>query len=501
MTTKVVKGSLWTLMGQVAPMAVSLVAMRYTIGLLGPDGYGLLTLVALIPNYFLFADFGMGMAAVRFGAAAYAEGDAVQEGRIVRTAALVAFAAAVPIALAMFLLSGTIISFFDEVPEAMRGEASIALKIASVTLVVTLLCSIVNTPQLTRLRMDLNTFINAGTRIAGLVATPVVIYLGFGVIGAVTVLLVAGVLNLTGHVLVSTRLLPSLAGTSIDRYKMPLMLKFGASLVAGSIGALFLANLEKVLLPKMVSVRALGFYTAAFTFITMMTLFSNAMIQSLIPAFSRLQSEHDRGQLQGLYARGIRLTLLGLAPAIVFLVIAAQPFFRLYLGEEFGRESPPLFYLLLFGLVFNVPAYLPYAAIMARGRTDLFAKLFFIELVPYLLLVVFLTQNFGALGAAVAWSIKTSAEGVLWFVLARRFTGLTLSDVRLERFALAAMIMLVPLAASLYFSVLNAAVVILFTLSFMVYVFVLWKIVLGREETAWITARLSSLAGRATLSL
>lgn len=225
------------------------------------------------------------------------------------------------------------------------------------------------------------------------------------------------------------------------------------------------------------------------------------MIQSLIPAFSRLQSEHDRGQLQGLYARGIRLTLLGLAPAIVFLVIAAQPFFRLYLGEEFGRESPPLFYLLLFGLVFNVPAYLPYAAIMARGRTDLFAKLFFIELVPYLLLVVFLTQNFGALGAAVAWSIKTSAEGVLWFVLARRFTGLTLSDVRLERFALAAMIMLVPLAASLYFSVLNAAVVILFTLSFMVYVFVLWKIVLGREETAWITARLSSLAGRTTLSL
>ena len=56
--------------------------------------------------------------------------------------------------------------------------------------------------------------------------------------------------------------------------------------------------------------------------------------------------------------------------------------------------------------------------------------------------------------------------------------------------------MLVPLAASIYFSVLNAVVVILFIVSFMLYVFALWKIVLGKEETAWISARVSSMLGR-----
>ncbi len=47
MTTKVVKGSLWTLIGQVAPLAVSFVTMPFTIRLLGAEGYGVLILVAL----------------------------------------------------------------------------------------------------------------------------------------------------------------------------------------------------------------------------------------------------------------------------------------------------------------------------------------------------------------------------------------------------------------------------------------------------------------------
>lgn len=477
-------------------MAVSFVTTSLTIKMLGAEGYGLLTLVAVIPNYFLFADFGMAMASVRFGSAAYAVGDELEEGRVVRTGAFVALMTSVPIALAMFLFSSSIMSFFEEVPEALRGEAVTALRIAAVTLVINFLCGIFNTPQLTRLRMDLNTFINAGSRIAGLIATPIVIYLGFGVVGAVAVLFIASLFNLAGHIVVSSRLLPTLLAWSIDREKLRPMLKFGGSLVVGSIAALFLANIEKGLLPKLVSLEALAFYTAAFTFITMTTMFSNAMIQSLIPAFSRLQSDESREQLQGLYARGIRLTLIGLAPGIVFLVIVAKPFFTVYAGESFGIESPPLFYVLLWGLIFNVPAYLPYAAIMARGRTDLFAKLFFIEMVPYLFVVVLLTQQFGAIGAAAAWSLKTSVEGVLWFVFARRFAGLTLSDVRFSGFFLAALIMLVPLAASIYFSVLNAVVVILFIVSFMLYVFALWKIVLGKEETAWISARLSVFLGR-----
>lgn len=57
MTTKVVKGSLWTLLGQVFPLGVSLITTPFVIRMFGAEGYGVLILVALIPTYLGFADF------------------------------------------------------------------------------------------------------------------------------------------------------------------------------------------------------------------------------------------------------------------------------------------------------------------------------------------------------------------------------------------------------------------------------------------------------------
>src|SRR5580765_3927840 len=98
MTTKVVKGSLWTLAGQVLPLIASLVATPFTIRLLGSEAYGVVILVGLIPTYFSFADFGMGIASTKFGSEAYGQGDTRKEGEVVRTAAVVAFLSSLVIA-------------------------------------------------------------------------------------------------------------------------------------------------------------------------------------------------------------------------------------------------------------------------------------------------------------------------------------------------------------------------------------------------------------------
>src|SRR5690606_38905235 len=182
MTTKVVKGSLWTLAGQVAPLGVSLFTTPFVIRLLGSEGYGVLILVGLIPTYFAFADLGMGIASTRFASEACAAGDAKREANTVHTAAAMSFILSVPVAALIFIFSNTAVGLFN-VPEHLRGEANLALKIACVTFVLNFLNSIFNTPQLTRLRMDLNTFVSSGFRMLGLIATPITIYLGGGIVG------------------------------------------------------------------------------------------------------------------------------------------------------------------------------------------------------------------------------------------------------------------------------------------------------------------------------
>ena len=85
MTTKVVKGSMWTLVGSVAPLAVAFISTPFIIRFLGTESYGVLLLVGLIPMYFSFADFGMGVASTKFASEAYGQGDEKKEAQIART--------------------------------------------------------------------------------------------------------------------------------------------------------------------------------------------------------------------------------------------------------------------------------------------------------------------------------------------------------------------------------------------------------------------------------
>src|SRR5690606_15548407 len=135
-----------------------------------------------------------------------------------------------------------------------------------------------------------------------------------------------------------------------------------------------------------------------------MTLFSVAMAQSLIPAFSQLQSESNRSQLSALYSRAIRMNLIWLAPVLVVLAIFGESLITIWAGEEFGANAARPFNILLIGIGFHVVATPARAALMASGRSDVIAKVGWAEVVPYIAMVVIAASLYGGVGAAVAWS-------------------------------------------------------------------------------------------------
>ncbi|MBX3281841.1 MAG: flippase [Acidobacteria bacterium] len=492
MTTKVVKGSLWTLAGQVAPLAVSLVATPFTIRLLGAEGYGVLILVSLIPMYLGFADLGMGIASTKFGSEAYAAGDAEKEARTVRTAAALSLLLSVPFAIAIFALAGWIVTLFN-VPEHLLGEATLALRVAAFTFVLNFLNQIFNTPQLDRLRMDLNTFVTSGFRILGIAATPIVIYLGGGILGAVVVLFVASLLTLFGHIYVSGRLLPNLWDLSLDRTVIRPLLKFGTALAIATLAALTVLNLEKLVLPAFVTVEALAYYSVAFTVASMLIVFGKSMVQSLIPAFSQLQGTEKNDARQNLFDRGLRFNIILVIPALTVLAVVAEPFFTIWAGKDFGRESSLPFYVLLPGMALCIPAFLPHSTIMAAGRADIFAKLYIAEMIPYIGLAALLTWKLHILGAALSWSIMMVVDASCQFLIARKVAGVKLLAATFKGLPAAAAIMIVPSVICMYieqFSTITLAVV---ALCGIVYAWVIWSWVLMADEQLFIRGRLEML--------
>ena len=491
MTTRVVKGSLWTLAGQVLPLFASLATTPIIIRLLGSEGYGVLILIGLIPTYFSFSELGMGMASTRFASEAYSRGDLIEEAKAIRTAALIALVCSTIVAIPIAVFAGPIISQFN-VPDGLNQQAILALRISSATFVTAILCGVLNTAQLTRLRMDLNAAINGVSKVLSSVGTVAVLYLGGSIVGAAVWFFIIGLLNVAAHILVSGSLLKQFLDISIDRRLIKPLLRFGGGLALSAVAAVMLVNLEKLLVGRFISVESLAFYTIAFSLASTATMFSSAMIQSLVPAFSQLLGDEKREQFNDLFVRSLKLNIVWLLPALAAMAVIAKPFFTVWAGSDFGRSSTGPFHVLLVGILFSVVSVVPWASIVAVGRTDLIAKVHWIELLPYAIAAVALISAFGMIGAATVWSIRAGVDSLVFLWLSRKMAHTRTGLRRSLPAALFGLVVLTPaVVISLIYESTSLFLIAAVPICIVLYTIVVWRSFVTSDERIWIREKFS----------
>ncbi|MGI8733573.1 MAG: flippase [Pyrinomonadaceae bacterium] len=446
LTSRVVRGSLWVLGGQGVAMLAALLATPFVIRLLGAEQYGVLALSNVLFNYLAFADMGMGVASTRFGADAHARKDDRSEILAIWTSLVIACVPALLIALGLMFGAHVLVVRMLRLPSHLHGVAIIAVRLIAIGFFARAIAGVLNTPQLVRLRMDLVTFITTGTSVTQILSIPIVVLLGSGLVGAVAVIAGSSILAAILHASVSARLLPGMLRPVVSRELFKPILKFGAAMVTSSLAAVLLAHGEKLLLTRYASVTALAHYTVAYTLALMVTLAPGAMGQSLLPAFSQIQAQPERNALRQLHRRALCGTLLWIVPISVLLGVAARPFFTLWAGPEFGRESTMPFYILAIGLIFNALSHVPYILLIALDRTKVIARIHLAELVPYLLAAGLLTYRFGAVGAACAWTLRVTVDALAFFLAARRITGFSSSPLPDNKrgYVVALIVLLVP---------------------------------------------------------
>jgi O-antigen/teichoic acid export membrane protein len=451
LTSRVVHGSFLNLGGQGLTMLATLVATPFVIRLLGPESYGVLALVHVLIGYLSFADVGMGTASTRFGSVAHAHGDDLGEATAIWSALVLAAIPATAVALALALAARPLVEQWLRLPVYLHESAVIAVRLAALGFLMRAIGGVLNTPAMVRLRMDLVVLVTAGTSVGQILLVPLVLYLGGGLTGAVAVVVGAAFSAALLYAVIGLRLLPQLRRPHISAELLKPLARFGGELVVSSIAAVVLANLEKLLLPRFASVQALAFYSVAFALAYLLTQLPVAILQSLVPAFAQLQVNPDRTALELLYRRALRGMLYWAVPGAVFICMVARPFFTVWAGPQFGRESTLPLYLLIGGVLFEITAYVPYALLVTLGRTGLIAKSQVSLLIPYLVVSGFLIHKFGAAGAAAAWSLRAMASAFLFSHLARRVTGFAFApwpDNRREYMFTVAMLVLPAILAA-----------------------------------------------------
>ncbi len=487
LTQRVTHGGLWALANQGTRLATALLVTPYVIRKLGSEDYGLLALVNVLIAYMSYSDLGMGLASTKFGTEALAGRGEKSEAAAVWTSVLVTL---VPMCLgtgALFLAAKPLAVQLFRLPAHLEAPGIQALRLGVVTAWAVVLGSILNTPQLTRLKLRTNSTIEICVGL--LLSCATVAVLAFG--GSVTAVVAAGAGAALAGVLIhfsaSARLCPSLLRPRHDPLLIRPLLRFGFAIVAGvAIGAL-IGQAEKFLLVRWGSTRDLAYYSIALTISGLLVIPPTALAQPLMPSFVHLLSSSQKGRLERLYNHMVVGVMVTILPIALLICVGAQPFLTIWAGPEFGRESVLPVYILLAGVVVKAASQVPNALLVALGRVDLLPKFQAAELLPYGLAMLLLVARFGIVGAAIAWSIRTVAESLLVFIAAGRLAGIRqrLLPARPFECCLALVVLIVPVSAAWALLHARSLVLVVALLAVIGYGFIVYLRIATVEERTW----------------
>lgn len=420
LNANLIRGSLWSIGGQAAPLVASMIATPFVIRFLGTESYGILALINVLIGYLGFADIGMSSASTKFGAEANARGDTEGEIAVIWTALAINSIPVLLVAFILAIMSRTIVEHLLNLPQSLQENAIIALQISSLGFIARSISGVLNSPQLVRFRVDLYNSITASYNVVQIFLVPVVLLLNFGLPGAVFTITFINFIMTANMTVVSNSLLPFWRKPTFNVVLLKPLLNYGLAILLTALISTVLMSSEKIFLVRFASAKALAYYSVAFTIAKLLNVLPGALSQSLFPAFSRLQVNTEKRYLKKMYSQCCRGVLLCLFLAATIICFFAQPFLATWAGAEYGRESIIPLYILVMGCFFEGMSYVPSFLLQAVGKPYMITYIQAVEIVPYLLMTALLTSSFGASGAALAWSLRAIVESLVIFGLAAR---------------------------------------------------------------------------------
>jgi len=106
-----------------------------------------------------------------------------------------------------------------------------------------------------------------------------------------------------------------------------------------------------------------------------------------------------------------------------------EPILQFWLGRDFAQLSTTVFQILIIAFFLNTFAYIPFTAVQGLGRPDLKAKLDLIQLPIFVAFCWWLIPQLGLVGAALAKLIITLIDTSCLFWMAKRISGLLISEL------------------------------------------------------------------------
>lgn len=413
------RNTLWNLVGTAIPMVVGLALIPFTLGRLGSEAFGILTLIWGLIGYFSVFDLGVGRALTVQISQLDTNGRGAEIGPILRAGMLLTCCAGVLGALFIGVLAPMLASQWLKISPALQDDAQLAFFIAAVGVFPTTLASGLRgaLEGLNRFAASNVSRIALGVWMFVLPAWSVVVHgphLGlvaiYLVLGRFLVVLVM-VLQLRSH-LFSAR-------GAFAKWHLQALWNYGVWVtVTGIVGPLMVYG-DRFFVSAAVGADQLPLYTIPQDILLRLLLIPMALTGALLPRLAGMDADGAAIAYRQTYRRVGLAMLLVCAIAAVF----AYPAMALWISREFASAALPVVLVLCVGVWVNSLASVPYTLLHAKGNPRLTAIYHMAELLLYLFALWILSSRFGLVGAALAWVARVALDWLLLHIAVRRLYG------------------------------------------------------------------------------
>lgn len=416
------------------PLCSAFLVMPELTRNLGAARFGLLGLAWALLEYFSLFDVGLGRATTKFVAERIAarSTDLPQIILVSMASQLVLGGVA---GLLLAVLAPLIVGHWLVVPADLVAEARTSFQLLALMLPFVLLSLGLRGVLEAAQRFDLSAAIRTPSSAATFLIPAIAAPLGAKLPAILLGLLAARIVTCGALVIGVRRALPGVRWSRPTQWRLPrALVSFGGWIAVSNIVSPILVYLDRFILGAVLGLGAVGLYTPAYELSARLLIVPGSLLTAMFPMVSAAAGEGtDRARLSRIFSLSVRNLLLLLAPAVVMLSIFAPDVLRLWLGREFANQSAVALRLLAIGVTINGISHVPCGYLQASGRPDIPAKFHLLELAIHFPLTWMLVSNLGITGAALAWTIRVTLDGILLFIASDRVLGMSLWDVYRKR--------------------------------------------------------------------
>lgn len=180
--------------------------------------------------------------------------------------------------------------------------------------------------------------------------------------------------------------------------------RFAGGMLVIALLTLLLVNTDKILLARMLTLEAFGYYAMASVLANALGMLAAPITTAISPRLTELTARGDEKELRAIYHLASQfVTVIAGSAAIILVAFAWRVILVWTDNQKLTEAVAPLVQVLAAGTALNIFLWIPYQLQLANGWTSLTIKVCAAATLILVPAIIWVVPRYGALGAGFVW--------------------------------------------------------------------------------------------------